>query len=79
MGAHRVRGGLGGAEVSAQTKALSTDPYLPRGAGLDTEIGTLGVLTEATVRSAQLEVCSRVVDVGEARELLAMLGIGDRS
>lgn len=45
-------------------------------AGLDTEIGQLGVLTEAVVHSAQVEVCSRAADVAEARVLLLMLGIG---
>jgi hypothetical protein len=51
----------------------------PTSVGLDTGVGDIGEPTAEQIRSAQVEVCSRAVDVAEARELLLMLGLGGES
>jgi hypothetical protein len=64
--------------MSASTRLLCDNPYACANNDLADDFGTIAACTPAQVRDAQRTVAGRAADADEARELLAMLGIGGR-
>jgi hypothetical protein len=65
--------------MSRQTQLLSTSPYLGPDYGnqLVDDFGTIPASSPDEIRAARVTVAARSLGVEDARELLAMLGLGE--